>query len=78
MDYISYIPPSDHYIFDDDSEEQMEDIAYQYSGIEKIIDVNSVTEIRKVDTNMEIDTITENYAIPDNYSHSVSETNCEY
>ncbi|KAG2190767.1 hypothetical protein INT47_002952, partial [Mucor saturninus] len=25
MDYISYIPPSDYYIIDDESEEQMED-----------------------------------------------------
>ncbi|KAG2191224.1 hypothetical protein INT47_001826 [Mucor saturninus] len=60
MDYISYIPPSDYYIIDDESEEQMEDVAYQYGDIEKIIDFDSVTEITKVDSTMEIDSLTEN------------------
>ncbi|KAI9267756.1 hypothetical protein EDC94DRAFT_433288 [Helicostylum pulchrum] len=61
MDFINFIPPSDYYIIDDESEEQMEDVAYQYGDIEKIIDFDSPpTEIRKVDTTMEIDSLTEN------------------
>ncbi|KAG2192033.1 hypothetical protein INT46_003860 [Mucor plumbeus] len=60
MDYTSYIPSSNYYIVDDESEEQMEGVAYQYGDIEKIIDFDSVTEIIEVDTTMEIDTITEN------------------
>ncbi|GAA5798519.1 hypothetical protein HPULCUR_003923 [Helicostylum pulchrum] len=60
MDYINFIPPSDYYIVDDESEEQMEDVAYQYGDIEKIIDFDSVTEIPKVNSTMEIDTLTEN------------------
>ena len=63
VDYISYIPPRDYYIIDDESEEQMGDIAYQYGDIEKIIDFDAVTETTKVDIGMEIDTITENLKI---------------
>jgi hypothetical protein len=63
MDYISYIPPSDYYTIDDESEEQMEDVAYQYGDIEKIIDFDAVIETTKVDIGMEIDTITENLKI---------------
>jgi uncharacterized protein (UPF0264 family) len=60
MDFINFIPPSDYYIIDDESEEQMEDVAYQYGDIEKIIDFDSPpTEIPKVDTTMEIDSLTE-------------------
>jgi uncharacterized protein (UPF0264 family) len=51
--------PSDHYVIDDESEEQMEDVAYQYGDLEKIIDFDSVTEIPEVDSTMEIDTLTE-------------------
>ncbi|KAI8073710.1 hypothetical protein BDF21DRAFT_424078 [Thamnidium elegans] len=54
MSYINYIPPSDYYIIDDESEEQMEDVVYQYGDIEKIIDFDSVTEIPKVGSTMEI------------------------
>ncbi|GAA5807048.1 hypothetical protein MFLAVUS_000398 [Mucor flavus] len=36
---------SDYYIIDDESEEQMEDVAYQYGDIEMIIDFDSPTEI---------------------------------
>ncbi len=50
MDFINFIPPSDYYTVEDESEEQMEDVAYQYGDIEKIIDFDSVTEIPKVDT----------------------------
>lgn len=39
--------PSDHYISDNESEDQMEDVAYQYGDIEKIIGFDSVTEIQK-------------------------------
>ncbi|KAG1143752.1 hypothetical protein G6F37_012418 [Rhizopus arrhizus] len=63
MDYISYIPPSDYYIIDYESKEQMEDVAYQYGDIEKIIDFDAVTETTKVNIGMEIDTITENLKI---------------
>ncbi|KAI9471934.1 MAG: hypothetical protein EXX96DRAFT_642180 [Benjaminiella poitrasii] len=60
MDFINFIPPSDYYIIDDESEEQMEDVAYQYGDIEKIIDFDSPpTEIPKVDTTMKIDSLTE-------------------
>ncbi|KAI9261854.1 hypothetical protein EDC94DRAFT_694250 [Helicostylum pulchrum] len=45
MDYINFIPPSDYYIVDDESEVQMEDVSYQYGDVEKIIDFDSVTEI---------------------------------
>lgn len=63
MDYTSYIPPSDYYIIDDESEEQMEDVAYQYGDIEKIIDFDSATEIPKVDSTMKIDSLMENLKI---------------
>ncbi|CAO3693318.1 unnamed protein product [Rhizopus stolonifer] len=56
MDYTNYLTPSDYYIIGDESEEQMEDVAYQYGDI----DFGSVTEIPKLNTSMEIDTITEN------------------
>jgi hypothetical protein len=45
MDCINYMPPSDYYISDNESEEQMEDVAYQYGDNEKIIGFDSVTEI---------------------------------
>ncbi|KAI9349367.1 hypothetical protein BD770DRAFT_394937 [Pilaira anomala] len=59
MDFIKFIPPINYYIVDDESEEQMEDVAYQYGDIKKIIDFDSPTEIPKVDTIMEIDSLTE-------------------
>jgi hypothetical protein len=59
MDFINFIPPSDYYIVDDESEEQMEDVSYQYDDIEKIIDFDSPTETPKVDTTMEIDSLME-------------------
>ena len=59
MDFINFIPPSGYYIIDDESEEQMEDVAYEYGDIEKIIDFDLPTEIPKVDTTMEIDSLTE-------------------
>ncbi|GAA5811079.1 hypothetical protein MFLAVUS_004508 [Mucor flavus] len=60
MDFTNFIPPSDYYIIDDESEEQMEDVAYQYGDIEKAIDFDSPpTEIPKVDTTIEIDSLTE-------------------
>lgn len=59
MDFINFIPPNDYYIIDDESEEQMEDVSYQYDDIEKIIDFDSPTKIPKVDTTMDIDSLTE-------------------
>jgi len=60
MDFINFIPPSDYYTVEDESEEQMEDVAYQYGDIEKIIDFDSPTEMpKKVDTTMDIDSLTE-------------------
>ncbi|OAD69256.1 hypothetical protein PHYBLDRAFT_149658 [Phycomyces blakesleeanus NRRL 1555(-)] len=44
MDYISYIPPSDYYIIDNESEEQIEDVAYQHGDIKKIINFDTITE----------------------------------
>ncbi|CEP10667.1 hypothetical protein, partial, partial [Parasitella parasitica] len=57
MDYINFIPPNDYYIVDDESEEQMEVVAYQYGDIEKVIDFDSPAEISKVDSTMEIDSL---------------------
>lgn len=45
MDHINYIPSSDHYTIDNESEEQTKDV---YGNIEKITDFDSVTETPKV------------------------------
>ncbi|KAG2197485.1 hypothetical protein INT47_003093, partial [Mucor saturninus] len=56
---FSSVDPKDLYTskrllyHDDESEEQMEDVAYQYGDIKKIIDFDlPPTEIPKVDTTM--------------------------
>ncbi|KAL4211815.1 hypothetical protein AB4K20DRAFT_1513022 [Rhizopus microsporus] len=35
MDYVNYVPPSEYYISNNESEEQIEDVIQQYGEIEK-------------------------------------------
>jgi hypothetical protein len=58
MNYINYIPPIDvYYVIQEGL--QMEDIAFQYGDIKKIIDFDSVPKIRRVNMSLEVDAITQ-------------------
>lgn len=60
MDFINYTPAlEDSYISDNESE--MEDVAFEYGNIEKLIDLDSVTEVQATNMTMDIDVIAEDF-----------------
>ena len=62
MDYISYKPPLETYIFQNEGEEtvemEMEDVAFQYGNLNTLLEYESVTEVQQKDMTKEIDSIT--------------------